>query len=184
MSSQALNRYAYVLNNPLKFRDPTGHRVCADDCGGGGGGGRRGGSPRPTPQPRPVPTPPQPVPTGTPVPSSGAALQSAGSSATPVAALDSFSFVFIDTIWRRLSGTRRSITSGIGVSFDLAAGAGVTVAAGIYFDAEGNVGIAIRAWSTGNHRRCRWARCLGTMDECPDHLRAIWRLGCIRWWVS
>ena len=25
---QALNRYAYVLNNPVKYRDPTGHAVC------------------------------------------------------------------------------------------------------------------------------------------------------------
>lgn len=25
---QALNRYAYVLNNPLKYIDPSGHRPC------------------------------------------------------------------------------------------------------------------------------------------------------------
>jgi len=27
---QALNRYAYVLNSPLRYRDPTGHAVCVD----------------------------------------------------------------------------------------------------------------------------------------------------------
>jgi uncharacterized protein RhaS with RHS repeats len=29
---QSLNRYAYTLNNPLRYRDPSGHRVCADSC--------------------------------------------------------------------------------------------------------------------------------------------------------
>lgn len=31
---QALNRYAFVLNNPLKYTDPTGHRECGElpDC--------------------------------------------------------------------------------------------------------------------------------------------------------
>ena len=28
---QALNRYAYVLNNPLRYNDPSGHAVCVDD---------------------------------------------------------------------------------------------------------------------------------------------------------
>jgi len=41
---QALNRYAYVQNNPLRYTDPDGHRPripgCA--CGGGIGGGRGG----------------------------------------------------------------------------------------------------------------------------------------------
>jgi len=27
---QALNRYVYVLNNPLKYNDPTGHETCGD----------------------------------------------------------------------------------------------------------------------------------------------------------
>jgi hypothetical protein len=39
---QSLNRYAYALNNPLKYTDPTGHTVISDDyefckemaCGG------------------------------------------------------------------------------------------------------------------------------------------------------
>jgi len=36
---QSLNRYSYVLNNPLKYTDPTGHmQACADgDIGGGCG---------------------------------------------------------------------------------------------------------------------------------------------------
>jgi hypothetical protein len=51
-SPQNFNRYAYVLNNPLKFNDPSGHGcgvpdvveedttevVDTEDCGGGGGG--------------------------------------------------------------------------------------------------------------------------------------------------
>ena len=33
---QALNRYSYVLNNPLKYTDPTGHNpACAAGMGGG-----------------------------------------------------------------------------------------------------------------------------------------------------
>jgi RHS repeat-associated protein len=27
---QALNRYAYVLNNPVRYNDPSGHKVCED----------------------------------------------------------------------------------------------------------------------------------------------------------
>jgi hypothetical protein len=32
---QDLNLYGYVLNNPLRYTDPTGHRVCEDDGAGG-----------------------------------------------------------------------------------------------------------------------------------------------------
>jgi RHS repeat-associated protein len=28
---QSLNRYSYVLNSPLKYTDPTGHRECGED---------------------------------------------------------------------------------------------------------------------------------------------------------
>jgi len=30
-SSQSYNRYAYVRNSPVKFRDPSGHAECIDD---------------------------------------------------------------------------------------------------------------------------------------------------------
>jgi RHS repeat-associated protein len=33
---QALNRYAYVLNNPLRYTDPTGHATCYSGPGCGG----------------------------------------------------------------------------------------------------------------------------------------------------
>ncbi len=35
---QALNRFSYTLNNPLRYTDPSGHKVCSE-CGGGGLGG-------------------------------------------------------------------------------------------------------------------------------------------------
>jgi len=31
---QSLNRYSYVLNNPLRYTDPTGHKYCDDHDGG------------------------------------------------------------------------------------------------------------------------------------------------------
>ncbi|MFV9502973.1 MAG: RHS repeat-associated core domain-containing protein [Oscillochloridaceae bacterium umkhey_bin13] len=35
MNPQALNRYAYVLNNPLKYTDPSGHHPCGALLAGG-----------------------------------------------------------------------------------------------------------------------------------------------------
>ena len=29
---QSLNRYSYVLNSPLKYTDPTGHKPCSSAC--------------------------------------------------------------------------------------------------------------------------------------------------------
>ncbi|MBI5653892.1 MAG: RHS repeat-associated core domain-containing protein [Chloroflexi bacterium] len=43
---QSLNRYAYVVNNPVKYVDPTGNRPCGDvgeeDCDNPGGVGKPG----------------------------------------------------------------------------------------------------------------------------------------------
>jgi RHS repeat-associated protein len=76
-SSQSLNRYSYVANNPLTSVDPTGLEAIADDPnadgggGGGGGGGGSGGGGGETPPPDPAPPPPDPSPepgTGQPAP--------------------------------------------------------------------------------------------------------------------
>jgi len=40
---QAFNRYAYTLNNPLRYRDPSGHYNVDENGGGGGMGGGGGG---------------------------------------------------------------------------------------------------------------------------------------------
>jgi len=39
---QSLNRYSYALNNPVKYTDPTGHRVTCGENGEGGGCGSTG----------------------------------------------------------------------------------------------------------------------------------------------
>lgn len=49
---QQFNRYTYVLNNPLRYTDPSGHAhcdgvACQREGGGGGGGGGGGAIPAP-----------------------------------------------------------------------------------------------------------------------------------------
>jgi RHS repeat-associated protein len=47
LDPQALNRYGYARNNPVRYSDPTGHMFCEEgancDGGGGSGGGGTGG---------------------------------------------------------------------------------------------------------------------------------------------
>ena len=55
INPQAFNRYSYVINNPLKYTDPTGHDYCLVLpwlCGGP--------LPYPPAPPTPVPNPPRP----------------------------------------------------------------------------------------------------------------------------
>lgn len=49
---QSLNRYSYTLNNPIRYTDPTGHRICEDldYC-------EPPASPSPSPPPPPSPSP-------------------------------------------------------------------------------------------------------------------------------
>ena len=73
-SPQAFNRYAYTLNNPLRYVDPSGHRyspcgVAGAECGGSGHTGDSGISPTPPPPPTPLPLGwPTSTPTATPGP--------------------------------------------------------------------------------------------------------------------
>ena len=51
LDPQALNRYAYALNNPLRYNDPTGH--CYSGCGGCGPSGGQPEGPPLSPPPAP-----------------------------------------------------------------------------------------------------------------------------------
>ncbi len=73
---QAFNRYSYVINNPLKYVDPTGHSMAVFDPGPGGGGRPRPGNiylpifnqPRPTNIYLPIFNRPRPAPSATATP--------------------------------------------------------------------------------------------------------------------
>jgi RHS repeat-associated protein len=109
---QALNRFSYVLNNPLRYIDPTGHMITYADGGGGGsytspspvnyctthpgscwnnsnnGGNNNSQTPIPVPTPTTTPTPtpmptPTPTPTTTPQPPSTPVTVSVVSTQTP-----------------------------------------------------------------------------------------------------
>ncbi len=82
---QNLNRYSYVLNNPIRYNDPTGH-MCSDpedptpSCDGsgggggggdGGGGGNGGGNSEEEEEDEGGTYTPTPIPTSTPTPCTG-----------------------------------------------------------------------------------------------------------------
>ena len=51
---QSLNRYSYVINNPLKLTDPSGHTyLCDEECEANGGRGTPPKPPKPPKPPRP-----------------------------------------------------------------------------------------------------------------------------------
>ncbi|MCS6846957.1 MAG: RHS repeat-associated core domain-containing protein [Anaerolineae bacterium] len=55
---QSFNRYAYVLNNPLRYTDPSGHTPCPRDGGSGLCGNKRPSRPRPLAKKVSLPSPP------------------------------------------------------------------------------------------------------------------------------
>ncbi|MBC7250364.1 MAG: RHS repeat-associated core domain-containing protein [Anaerolineae bacterium] len=77
---QDLNRYAYVRNNPLRYTDPSGHRV---DPFGVGARDEDELPPTPAIIPVPVPTPPSVTPTGTPTPAPTVRPESTAIATTP-----------------------------------------------------------------------------------------------------
>lgn len=87
---QNLNRFSYVLNNPVRFIDPTGHRCvstgpgdCLNDSGtpingagglGGGGSSSEGGGSSSGGGSTTTPVPPSPSPTPAPIPASSGGI--------------------------------------------------------------------------------------------------------------
>jgi hypothetical protein len=75
-----LNRYAYTRNNPMRYRDPSGHYVCEDAYGHCRPPSR---SEPPLPPTLPTLPTPGPVPTPPPTPSPGLPSGTPGSEPSP-----------------------------------------------------------------------------------------------------
>jgi RHS repeat-associated protein len=146
---QALNRYAYVFNNPLKYTDPSGH--CGESVIGFDPGCDGGLPPLPTiPQAQPAPRPATPNPlanapttTGTPVPPT-----SNTPTGTPTPPRTSQGPVVYDPacrcgvpyVYDSTPEKRPNRTLSISLAWNLAIGAGVQGSFDlIHLDSQGNV---------------------------------------------
>lgn len=129
---QSLNRYSYVLNNPLRYTDPTGH---AHDSGGGGGGW----PPIPVPVPAPTPPPPQ----GTPTPQQIIANQPGVQPQVPL--------WYVDWWWQSAWGIQPQHTKSYGLSGNLGVGAAGTGGLQLVaVDGDGNLALlAVQAGGMG-----------------------------------